>query len=166
MWQNKWTLDLNTSNLPVAFSQTLEYVTENCFRLLIFDHTSKNPSKLSIPRSSGHHEWIRVEVLPLESVLGVWEGQSRSISGRILSLVLWFIFPINPPYHEVCIWLHNKIGLQQRLVSPMWVPWTHQICVNYSYIGLDTWERQEDAQNPTEIYMEWTFPYLEDTFQG
>ncbi len=63
-------------------------VTEKCFGLLIFQHTSKNHSKCSIPKSSGHHEWIRVEVLPLESVLRVWKGHSRSISGLMLSLFL------------------------------------------------------------------------------
>ena len=54
----------NTSNLPVALFQKLEYVTENRFVLLIFEPTGKIPSKCSIPRSNGHHEWIRVEVLP------------------------------------------------------------------------------------------------------
>ncbi len=97
IWHHIWKLPPNTSKLPVALFQQLEYVTENCFGLLIFEHTGKNPSKCSIPRSSGYHEWIRVEVLPLESVLRVWKGHSRSISGLILSLSLWFIFPINLP---------------------------------------------------------------------
>ena len=64
---------------------------ERCFRFLIFEHTSKNPSKCSIPMPNGYHQWLRTEVLPLESVLRVWKGHSRSISGLILSLLgsLW-----------------------------------------------------------------------------
>ena len=103
IWHHIWKLPPNTSKLPVAFFQKLEYVTENCFGLLIFVHTNKNPSKCSIPMPNGYHQWLRTEVLPLESVLRVWKGHSRSISGLILSLFLWFIFPINPPYHEVCL---------------------------------------------------------------
>ena len=34
------------------------------------------------------------------------------------------------------------------------------------YIGLDTWEGQEDTQNQIEMDLEWTFPYLEGIFQG
>ncbi len=91
LWWHPWKPDLNTSNLPVALFQKLEYVIENCFRFLIFEDTSKNPSKCSIPMPNGYHQWLRTEVLPPESVLRVWKGHSRSISGQILSLLgsLW-----------------------------------------------------------------------------
>ncbi len=39
--------------------------------LSVFEHTSKSPSKCSIPKPNGYHQWIRAEVLPLESVLQV-----------------------------------------------------------------------------------------------
>ena len=57
----------------------------------MFEHPSEKPSKCSIPKPNGYHQWLRTEVLPLESVLRVWKGHSRSISGLILSLLgsLW-----------------------------------------------------------------------------
>ena len=58
----------------MALVQKLEYVTENYFELLFVEHTSKSPSKCSIPRSSGYHQWIQAEVIPLESVLQVRKG--------------------------------------------------------------------------------------------
>ena len=69
-----WKLDLNTSNLPVALFQKLEHVSNNCFGLLIVEHPSYFLPKCSIPKPNGYHQWIRVEVLPLESVLQVWKG--------------------------------------------------------------------------------------------
>ncbi len=58
----------------MALFHQLEYVSEHVIELLIFEHPSKNPSKSGIPKPNGNHQWILPEVLPLESVLQVWEG--------------------------------------------------------------------------------------------
>ena len=58
----------------MALFQKLEYVSENLIELLIFEHPSEKPSKCSIPKPNGYHQWIRAEALPLESVLQVWKG--------------------------------------------------------------------------------------------
>ena len=76
----------------MALFQKLEYVTENCFRFLMFEHTNGNPSKYGIPMPNGYHQWIRVEVLPLESVLQIWKGpfQVHFRSDFVIILVIYF----------------------------------------------------------------------------
>ena len=61
-------------NLPVALFQKLDYVSENLIELLFFEHPSKKPSKCSIPKPNGYHQWIQAEVLPLASAQQVWKG--------------------------------------------------------------------------------------------
>ncbi len=99
MRKHIWKLDPNTSNLPVALFQKLEYVTENCFELLIFEHTSKNPSKYCILGPNGYHQWIRAEVLPLESALLAWKGPIQVYPRSDFI----FIFVISLSHHPTLI---------------------------------------------------------------
>ena len=52
----------------------LEFVSRSCLGFLMCEHPIKNHFKYGIPRPNGNHQWIRAEVLPLESVLQVWKG--------------------------------------------------------------------------------------------